>query len=617
MEIELLEIRDFLAAHHPFDQLPDEVLSTIPGKLQVRYFRRGASIPESGNLKSFLYIIRTGAIELNDDEELLARLAEGDVFGYRSSAWELEKELTATAIEDCLLYQLPSTELDNLCRDHHQFGYFFEPLEGHLLHSPVSSINDGNDPTLNMMTTQIGDMISRRPVQVKPSLSIKETATIMSDERISSILITENNKLTGIVTDRDLRQRVVAAGLDFNLPVSEIMTPNPLTLDIGDYAFEALLQMAQKNIHHLPVVYGDDVRGMITITDLTKRHATSAVYLVSDIFKQTKIEALKEIAGKVPELLLQLVNADSTADSIGHIITSVTDAVTVRLIQLAELKFGPAPIPYAWIAAGSQARCEQTAKTDQDNGLILDDSFDPAIHGDYFKQFSEFVCSGLDACGYVYCPGEMMAQTDKWRQPLKTWKNYFKSWTDKPVPMSLMLTCVFFDMRCIAGEASLCSKLRKYFLKKAKGNQIFLAFMVSNALTHQTPLGFFRNFVLVKGGEHDRTFDLKHTGIIPVVDLARIYALAAGENSTNTVDRLESSLSGGEVSKEGAHDLRDALEFVGALRLEHQAEQIRSGDTADNFMSPDGLSQFERNQLKNAFSVVRKMQSVLGQRYKR
>jgi CBS domain-containing protein len=617
MEVELLEIRDFLAVHHPFDQLSRESLSAIPELIEIRYFRRTSAIPESGSLNDHLYLVRTGAVEIrNADDEVLARLGEGDLFGYRASSMEEQGELQGIAIEDTLLYQLQANVVDGLCDQHTPLAYFFVPAGGNRLRDAITHVVDDGKNQVSMMTTPVSDLISRAPITMPPGASIRETAMVMSRERVSSILITENEHLLGIITDRDLRSRVVAAGLDYNEPVTAIMTANPSTVDMDDYAFEAQLEMARHNIHHLPVVSGDQVAGMLTATDLTKHHTTSAVYLVSDIYKQSEIERLQEISAKVPDLLVNLAAADATADSAGHVITAVVDSLTSRLLQLAEEKLGPPPVPYAWVAAGSQARSEQTAKSDQDNCMILDDSYDAEKHGEYFKALARFVCDGLNACGYVYCPGEMMAITDQWRQPMRAWKHYFSKWVEQPDPKALMLTCVFFDLRCIHGEINLFRELRRHLLEKTRGNRIFLAYMAGNALTHRPPLGFFRNFVLISGGEHDHTFDLKHTGIIPIVDLARVYALAAGSQAINTQDRLKVVAEGGEVSGDGARDLQDALEFVSFLRIEHQARQIKEGKAPNNFMSPDDLSHFERNHLKDAFSVVRTMQSVLGQRYK-
>ncbi len=618
MDVELLEIRDFLAAHHPFDQLPDGALSSMVSTIEIRYFKRESVVLEPEQAIDHLHILRSGAVEVTGPEgELLARLGEGDLFGYRALLEGRKVRNRATALEDCLVYLLPTAEIDALCEGHPQVAYFFGLLGEKSLARAIEYRPEPVDqgPAINLMTTPIRDLIGREPISEPPTRSICEVAERMSEHRVSSMLITEDERLVGIVTDRDLRNRVVARKLDCRGPVGEVMTRDPLAVEVGDFAFEAMLLMARKNIHHLPVLDGERVAGMITATDLTERQATSAVYLVGDIYKATSVERMRDDTAKIPQLLVNLAGAGASAQSIGHIITALGDAVTTRLLQLAEAELGPPPVPYAWVAAGSQARNEQTAKSDQDNCMLIDDAFDEAQHGDYFRTLSKRVCDGLDACGYVYCPGEMMAMTDEWRQPLATWKQYFDKWVNQPEPKALMLTCVFFDLRCIHGEEALFRELRDHVHELTRGKSIFLAHMAANALSHQPPLGFFRNFVLIKGGEHDHTFDLKHTGIIPIVDLARVYALAAGVDAVNTQDRLSSSLEGSGVSPQGQQDLRDALEFISHVRIQHQARQIRAGEAADNFMSPDALSPFERNHLKEAFAVVRTMQGSLASRF--
>jgi CBS domain-containing protein len=466
------------------------------------------------------------------------------------------------------------------------------------------------------MTTPVRALIKRAPITLPPTASILQTAQTMRDHRVSSVLLIEQEHLFGVVTDRDLRNRALAAGLDPAQPVLDIATVAPLTVNIAQPAFEALLLMARHNIHHVPVLDGQRVVGMITATDLTEQHSTSAVYLAGDIHKQSSIEGLAAAAAKVKQLQRTLAAAQASAYSTGHIITAITDAITARLLHLAEARLGPAPVDYAWVAAGSQARSEQTAKSDQDNCMVLDDRYDEAAHGEYFKALANFVNDGLDACGYVYCPGEMMARTDEWRQPRRRWAESFRRWTQQPEPRALMLTCVFFDLRLIHGHAPLLDTLRRETLAETRDNRIFLAHMVGNALKHRPPLSMFGGISTVRHGELRDAVDLKHSGIVPIVDLARVYALAGGHDAVNTHDRLMVAAQSHEISEQSARDLRDALEFLATLRLQHQARQLADGRDADNFLSLAELSNFERGQLKDAFGVVQTLQSVLVQRYR-
>jgi CBS domain-containing protein len=471
------------------------------------------------------------------------------------------------------------------------------------------------DPHLGLVATPVRALLRREPVTVAPTTSIRDAALLMREKRVSSVLVVDEDRLFGIVTDRDLRNRVIAADLGTDGPIIDIATVAPLTIDRGATAFEALVLMARSNVHHVPVMDGDRVAGMITATDLTEHHSTSAVFLAGEIYKQASIDGLQRASTRIRNLQRNLAAADATAHATGQVITAITDALTIRLLQLGEAQLGPPPIDYAWVAAGSQARGEQTAKSDQDNCMVLSDAYDEALHGEYFDALARFVCAGLDACGYVFCPGEMMAMTGKWRQPLRTWKQYFRGWIEEPEPMALMLTCVFFDLRHVYGSEALVEELRADFLRRAKGNGIFLAYMVGNALTHQPPLNMFGKISSARKGEHRGTIDLKHQGIVPIVDLARVYALAGGHPQVNTQDRLESASLGREVSEESARDLRDALEYLAVTRIRHQVRQIDAGQPPDNFLALKELSNFERTQLKDAFAVVQTLQSVLGQRH--
>jgi CBS domain-containing protein len=287
-------------------------------------------------------------------------------------------------------------------------------------------------------------------------------------------------------------------------------------------------------------------------------------------------------------------------------------ATTRRLLAMAEDKLGPPPVPYLWLACGSQGRQEQTGVSDQDNCLIIDDAMQPGDDA-YFKALAKFVSDGLDACGYFYCPGDMMATADRWRQPLAVWRGYFDRWIATPNPEAQMLASVMFDLRPIGGDFGLFAELQEATLKKAAANSIFVGHMIANSLKHTPPLGLFRGFATVRSGEHKNTIDLKHNGVVPIVDLGRIYALQGQLTVANTRARLEGAIEAGKLSTTGGRDLLDAYDLIAEIRLEHQAAQIRRGEKPGNFMAPTDLSDFERSHLRDAFVVVKTMQSAVGQ----
>lgn len=613
MSIELEEIAEFLKQHHPFDLLPDAEINALPRRLQARYFRAGTKILSPEEQCLHLYIIRTGGTETRDPNgQLLARLSEGECFGVRAMYQNGRAANNITTLEDSLCYLLPEKDFHNLTGKYPQFSYFFAQMGGDRLRSGMKLLESRDDDQLKLMSVKVSDLIARELVSIDKSASILEAGQLMSKERVSCLLITEGNDgVAGIMTDRDLRNRVVAEGRSFDEPVTAIMTENPISISPDQYAFDALLTMTRHNIRHLPVMTGDKAVGMITTNNLLARQSLSAVYMAGHIGKLTDPEEMAKVIDQVPELLSHLIEAGATSQNAGHIVTTLSDAATARLLQLAEEEFGPPPVPYVWMAGGSQGRQEQTALSDQDNCLIIDDAYDPTQHRDYFKKLADYVCDGLHRVGYIYCPGDMMAKIDEWRQPVRTWQKYFNKWIEQPEPKSLMLCSVWFDLRPVHGTKSLFEELHHLIVSKAKDNRIFQAYMVGNALTHHVPLGFFKNFVMIRGGEHDKTLDLKHNGVVPIVDLARIHALANGVEAVNTYERLNAVKTFPSISNQGASDLLDAFEFISITRLKHQVRQIRQGERPDNFLQPESLSAFERSHLKDAFSVIKNLQSAL------
>lgn len=601
-----------LPQHPVFGRLDETQHLALLEHLSEQAVPAGQTVGDKARLTRELHWLLEGEVQLLDGrEQPVVRLAADELFGLQlGQGLDIQ---SAVAQTDVRVARLEPAVLGELLSASPELAY---RLGGARLPASAASRGGEADPALNLMTTPVRSLVKRAPITVAPQTSIREAARLMSEQRVSSVLIVEQDHLFGVVTDRDLRNRVIAAGLDTGRPVADIATLAPMTIDVGNPAFDALLLMARHNIHHVPVLDGSRIAGMITATDLTEQHSTSAVYLAGDIYKQTTIEGLQAASRKVARLQRSLAGAEASAYSTGHIVTAITDAITIRLLQLGEAKFGPPPVDYVWVAAGSQARSEQTAKSDQDNCMVLDNAYDEAQHGAYFKALAGFVCDGLDACGYIYCPGEMMAMTDQWRQPQRRWAEYFHQWTSVPDPKALMLTCVFFDLRAIHGQTRLLDDLRRDVLQSTRGNTLFLAHMSSNALQHQPPLGLFKGISTIRSGEHKGTVDLKHTGVVPIVDLARIYALAAGDTAVNTHDRLLGAAAGGAISEQSARDLRDALEFLAFMRIQHQARQMAAGEKPDNYLHLDELSNFERTQLKDAFAVVQSLQSVLGHRYR-
>lgn len=607
---EIPEIAQFLRELPGFDHLDDARISDCARNIEIAYYRKGADILTTGSENRWLHIIRSGAVELRDDAgEMMTRLAERDCFGFPSLMNNAPARNHSVAIEDSLVYHLDGEAFAHARHASEAFDtWFIRALSDRLTTQPVA-------PTFRGVSGEtVRTLVARPPVSIGVNASIQEVARKMVDDRVSAMLITDEGELCGIVTDRDIRKRVVAAGLAGDYPVTEVMSKSPITLDGDAHAYEAAMVMMQNNIHHLPITSDGVLIGMVARSDFMRLETEHPLYLVSDIGKQTSAEGVVAVCKRLPGLIVGQIESDANGEQLGKFITMITDAVTRQFLRIAESEFGAPPCTYAWVALGSQGRFEQSAKSDQDNALVLSDEATEA-DDEYFAAIAKVVNDGLDACGYVYCPGDVMASNPKWRRPLKEWQQYFHRWITVPEEKALMHSNIFFDLRCVAGQSSLVDALKKSVQRDARRNEIFLALMAKNAMSYQPPLGFFRQFVLEKSGEHKNTLDLKLHGIMPIVEIARIRSLAAGELRISTRNRLLAAAKAKEITATDAANLIDALDFIEKLRIEHQSRQLQAGKEPDNHLSPEELSPLVRQNLKSAFSQVRISQAALLNRF--
>ena len=598
-------ILESLARHAPFDMLRPETRANLAPEITRVAAEPGQVLFHAGDPLDALYLIETGLIDIiSQDGDLITQRGPGDVMGERALMRDDKATLGARVAESASFLMIPSARFRTLMADVAAFAEWFRPSK------TVSAEGAGTSST-GLTSLQVSDLMTRKPLSCAQDATVQAVARTMRDKSISSLLVLDNKKLSGIITVHDLTNKVLAEGLGGDVKVSDVMTPDPITISPDASGLDALLLLANHKFNHLPVAKGKTVVGMLTRTDLIRQQATTASHIAADIVQCDTAEDMAKIMERVPTLLAQLVSEGVKHQSITRRITNVTDAITRRLLVLAERKLGPPPVPYLWLACGSQGRQEQTGVSDQDNCLILDDAFKPE-HDAYFAQLAQFVCDGLDTCGFIYCPGDMMATTPRWRQPRRVWRDYFTKWINEPDTEAQMLASVMFDLRPISGEAALFENLQQEVLQKAKGNSIFVAHMVSNSLKHTPPLSLFRGFALIRSGEHKNTIDLKLTGVVPVVDLARVYALQGAFEVVNTRERLDLAQEHGIISQSGASDLLDAYDMIAETRLRHQAAQLRKDQNADNFLSPVQLSELERNHLRDAFMVIKTMQSALG-----
>jgi CBS domain-containing protein len=622
----------FLAKTPPFNSLDEAELRMVAGKLSVEFYPKNLVILKQGDSPSdSLRIIKKGGVRISvvspqeSGEIVMDYRDEGDSFGFLSLVGGDPVRANFTAVDDTICYLLGKDAFIGLIEAHPIFTEYF--LKSHIARYINKSFRElqekdafqsGSDRIL--FTTRAQDLAIRDVVTTPEDTTIQNTAKIMSSRRISSILITGlDNTTAGIVTDRDLRTKVVAAGRSVLESVRNIMTPSLITVDAGDYCFEIVLKMIKHNIHHIVVMKDGAVAGVVTNHDLMILQGTSPLSLTKEIENQQSLDTLVPVSKRINGIVGLMLKEGARASNIIRVITEINDRLVRKALELAEKRFGTPPVAYCWIVYGSEGRKEQMFKTDQDNAIIYDDPADEAeaeACREYFTLFSEFMHHTLIGLGFPACPANNMASNPQWRQPLRVWKRYFSSWIDKPSPEAVLNSVTFFDFRPLHGDNFLAVALRDHLNRLLKDNKVFLGHMANLAVHNTPPIGFFNAFLVEKSGEHKNRFNLKVKGLAPLTDMVRLFALEKGISRTTTLGRIEALRGVHSIVAEYGDDLEHAFEIIMLLRINHQYAQITSGQEPDNYIDPAQLSNLDKKSVKEAFHLVTKMHRMITELYK-
>jgi CBS domain-containing protein len=620
----------FLKSVPPFQFLNNAELRALASSMTTEFYPRDTVIlKQDEKASNALRIIKKGGVKVSvraesGEEMILDQRSEGDTFGLMSLLGHDRQKTTVTALEDTICYLVSRDQILRLIEANPSFTEYF--LQSHFtkyvetVYREIQgkSLFYGSSDHL-LFTTPVGEIATRDVVTVRDDSSIQEAALQMSTYRISSVVIVDRGQLpVGIVTDRDLREKVVSRGRSVRDSVRDIMSLPLVRVDVKDFCFEAVLKMINHNVHHILVIKDGQLKGVLTNHDLMMLQGASPLSFAKDLESQETVEALVPVSAKINRVVGLLLKEGARAGHIARIITELNDRLVRKILEIAELKFGQPPLPYCWIVFGSEGRKEQTFKTDQDNGLIYaePETADQARAAEaYFQKFSTFVNDALVRCGFPPCPGGYMASNPRWRLPLGAWKEYFREWILTPTSEAVLFSAILFDFRALHGEPGLAEELRNYLQETLKGHELFLKHMADMAVKLRPPLGFFRTFVVEKSGEHKNELNLKFKCIAPLIDIVRLQALETGVRETSTVERIEALKTVHSVVRELGDEMAQIFDFLMLLRIHHQYEQLKGGKEPDNFINPDSLTNLEKRTLKEACRIISRAQDSLAKQY--
>jgi CBS domain-containing protein len=600
------EVTRFLQQHPPFDALDAADVDRVAAAAEIEFHRAGSTIFSQGSDPvEHLRVVRAGAVEIVFDGRVLDLLGEGELFGHASMLSGLPTGFEARAGEDTVCYRIPAdVAQEPLSRPAGLRFVARSLLDLRYEGGTAVATEPGVDPPLQ----PVGSLVHGHPVVCRRDTSIREAAEMMTAAHATSVVVDLGDGSLGILTDRDLRTKVVAEGLSGDAPVSVAMSAPAYTCPPDRLGGDVLLDMLDRGFRHFPVVSATGtILGVIEEIDLVAAQTRSSFYLRRRIARAQTVDELIDAARELRPTVVAMHDAHVAAANVAALYSVVVDVLTRRLLELSVAEAGDVGVEFAWLALGSQARREALPSSDVDSAVV----WFGAPGDDRVKQrltaIGKSVVERLEACGLRADEHGATASDPRFVRSLDSWQRAVRSWIADPTQdKALVLVSLLMDSRPVWGVHTGTPVADS--LRPAPTNPALIRLLARFALSYRPPTGFLRGLVVESTGEHRGRLDLKHGGVLPIVDLARWAGIAAGVTSASTGERLRAAAAAGTLSEAHARTLEDALTLIADLRVQHQVEQLRAGEEPDDFVDPARLSGLTRSYLREAFRAVASVQ---------
>ncbi len=615
------DIAEFLGGRDPFGGLDEAALEALAAKTEVEFFPAGTTIVPQGRLsQGRVRVIRRGSVDLIDRDAVVDLLGEGEMFGHPSVLSGLPAKYGARAREDTLSYSLPATEVIPLLGRPSSLRFLTRSL---LAPTGRAAGDEVAPPSPEVAQQPAAALVRRPPVVCRPETSLREAARLMNAEQTSSVLVELGDADFGIVTDRDLRAGVVAGPLSPDDPVKEAMSTPVIGVGADQTGADVMLAMLDNDIRHVPVFSArSEVLGVIVGIDLVAAETSSPFVLRRGIARAKSKGELSEAAGRLRSTVIALRRAELAPPQISEVISAVADGLIVRMIELAIESEGPPPAEFCWMSLGSHGRREPVPSSDVDSGMAWRDAPEhdtlPEARrhlasertGEYMRGIAASVADCVRVVGWRLDPHGVTASGAFSASSIEDWRRAIERWLAHPTDNRVLIaTSVLLDGRVVYGPQRGLDV--KQLLFETGSREILERWMLRLALAAKPPTGFMHDIVVEGSGERKGTFDIKHGGLLPIVDLARYAALRADLRVTPTLERLRLAAADGILQPTEARILEEAYELFNALRLEHQVGQLERGQEPDDRIDPKWLDPLTRRYLRDAFREVAAVQRSL------
>ena len=603
-----LNIARFLRAHSPFSSLPESEVERVAQAAELELVPAGTIFFSEGEGPvQYLRVIRRGAVEIVGEGRVLDLLGEGELFGQASMLSGFPPGFEARAAEETVCYRIPAQIAEELLGA--PAGLRF--VARSLLEPPTDLHLVARQPARNLADQPVGTLLRSRHVICAPETPIKQAAEQMTAAQATCALVDLGGDRVGIVTDRDLRTKVVAGGMPPETPVAAVMSAPAYAATADRRAGDVLIEMLDRGLRHFPVLSATGtILGVIEDVDLVELRTRSSFYLRQRISASRSVSELVTVGAELRPMICSLVDARVAAANAMAVYSVSVDALTRRMLELELERLGDPGVEFAWLALGSLARREAVPSSDVDSAIVWFGELDEARAKAPLHELGRAVTAGLQRCGLRPDENGATASDPLFVRSLDSWQRVARSWIDEPTrEKALILSSVLVDSRPVWGVHTGTPVADTFRL--AERSPTLLRMLARFAVSHRPPTGFLRGLVVEQSGERRGRLDLKRGGVLPIADLARWAGMAAGVTAASTVERLRAASDAGTLSPADAHTLEDAFELVTNLRVENQVTQLHAGEDPDDYVDPAQLSPLMRTQLKDAFRAITSIQKHL------
>ncbi|MBU4533496.1 MAG: DUF294 nucleotidyltransferase-like domain-containing protein [Eubacteriales bacterium] len=633
---EELDTFEVLKALIPFKELNWEALDELAPQVEIREYPEGTYVFRRGSASlGLLFIVLDGLAEvtLNNDrgvETVVGYRRRSDMFGETvvltggnySGNVRVKEALT------CLV--IPREVFENLIHNHSEVATFFSRVmldRMRMLYDEIvseQSLDTFSRAESSLFKRHVGEIMSRPAITCRPEDSITGVAGLMAEHNISSVVVIDDvGQPLGLVTERDLVSQMFAEGLSpSDRRAGDVLNTNLVTLPSDAFLSEALLAVIKSGAKHVTVTESNLLVGIVSLVDLLKAQSTGSLWVAHRIESANSLASLRETGKEVDNFLYALVTEKAPTRELMEIMAALNDKLTRRVVHLCEEQMvedglGAAPVPYCFVNMGSAARREQTLRTDQDNAVIYADPEPDQAESvrRYFLTLGERIVESLAECGFQKCKGNVVASNPAWCRSMSEWNGALHRWIYSPEPEGIRMLTIFLDLRPMHGDKGLTSILWERIFEAFERQTVITHMLTNDEVQLRVPLTMLGGFITEKSGPHKNELNLKSGVCIHIVNCIRVFAMRYKITEPSTFGRLEQLVKRGAISRDDAEFIQASFETVMMFRIRENVIKHRQGLAADNYIKPQTLSKREQAVLKDALSVISRLQKLTSSNF--